>query len=543
MNTPPSSAAPAALNYVLHRLLTEAAAASPGHEAVRHAGRSITYGDLDRASNGLARALMAAGVGRGDRVGIFLTKSLETLSAVYGIMKTGAAYVPLDPQAPVARAGLVASDCTVAAVVTTMGRADSLLQEMAAHGHQPATVVLVDDGSERPNLPCTTLLYDAVASGPDLTDPDVPVIDQDLAYILYTSGSTGVPKGVMLTHRNALTFVEWCARKIGIGPEDRVSNHAPLHFDLSVFDLYLAALGRATLVLVPTDQAFFGPSLVELIQGEGVTVWYSVPAALVRLTGALPDPGLLPTLRAVVFAGEVYPTKHLRELRRLVPGALLWNLYGPTETNVVTYYQVEELPDDDRTIPIGRACENTEVFAVTEQGALAGVGEEGELYVRGSTVMKGYWNRPEKTAEMLVASPLRDQLPDPVYRTGDLVRLRPDGNYDFLGRRDHQIKSRGYRIELGEIEAALSAHPSVALGIAVAVPHEEWGKAIVAFVVSRDEASVTESELRRHIGGRLPRYMVPARINLVQELPRTSTGKVDRQALAREAEAAALASL
>jgi acyl-CoA synthetase (AMP-forming)/AMP-acid ligase II len=157
--------------------------------------------------------------------------------------------------------------------------------------------------------------------------------------------------------------------------------------------------------------------------------------------------------------------------------------------------------------------------------------------------MKGYWNRPEKTAEMLVANPLQGQLPDPVYRTGDLVRLRPDGAYDFLGRRDHQIKSRGYRIELGEIEAALSAHPAVALGVAVAVPHEEWGKAIVAFVVPRDGQLVGEADLRRHVGRRLPRYMVPARINLVSELPRTSTGKIDRQALASEAQTARLASL
>lgn len=533
----------AGLNYVLHRLVSRAAQAMPDQEAVRCAGQSMTYADLEAASNGLARALIEAGVRPGDRVGLFLPKSLEAVSAVYGVMKAGAAYVPLDPQAPVSRAAMVASDCTVAAVVTTSGRAGPLLEEMAAQGHRPAAAVLVDDGAEHGDLPCVAIAYRDAASGPDLTDPEVPVIDQDLAYILYTSGSTGVPKGVMLTHRNALTFVEWCARKIGIGPEDRVSNHAPLHFDLSVFDLYLAALGMATLILVPSDQAFFGPTLVELIQQERISVWYSVPAALVKVTAALKEPGELPSLRAVVFAGEVYQTKHLRELRRLVPDAGLWNLYGPTETNVITYHLVDELPPDDRNIPIGRACENTEVFALTEQGTVAGVGEEGELYARGSTVMKGYWKRPEKTAEVLVADQLRDHLPDPLYRTGDLVRLRPDGAYDFLGRRDYQIKSRGYRIELGEIEVALSAHPGVALGAVVAIPHEEWGKAIVAFVVPREGVQLTENELRRHVGRRLPRYMVPAKIALVAELPRTSTGKVDRRVLASEAETASLASL
>jgi amino acid adenylation domain-containing protein len=465
------------------------------------------------------------------------------VGAVYGIMKAGGAYVPLDPQAPVSRAAMVASDCSVAAVVTTPARAVSLLQEMAGEGHKPEMAVLVEDGTGPVELPCPTVSYHEATSGPDLTDLQTPVIDQDLAYILYTSGSTGVPKGVMLTHRNALTFVEWCARKIGIGPEDRVSNHAPLHFDLSVFDLYLAALGRATLVVVTGEQASFGPTLVELIRDEGITVWYSVPLALTLATRVLSEPGHLPSLRAVVFAGEVYPTKDLRELRRLVPHADLWNLYGPTETNVVTYYQVKEVPEDERTIPIGRACENSDVFAIRDDGTIAGVGEEGELYVRGSTVMKGYWNRPEKTAEVLVANPLGGELPDPVYRTGDLVRLRPDGDYDFLGRRDHQIKSRGYRIELGEIEAVLAAHPAVATGVATAVPHREWGKAIIAFVVPREGDPVTEAELRRHVGRRLPRYMVPTEIRVVHELPRTSTGKVDRQVLAREAETATLSGL
>jgi amino acid adenylation domain-containing protein len=520
------------LNYVLHRLLSEAAAAEPGREAVRCAGRSITYGELDAAANGLARALIGAGIRPGDRVAIFLPKGIEMVAAVYGVMKSGAAYVPLDAQAPVARGAIVAADCTVGAVVTTSAQAASLLNEMAGHGHVPRMAVVVEDGPGPADLPCPAVSYHGAVFGPDLTDPEVPVIDQDLAYILYTSGSTGVPKGVMLTHRSALTFVEWCAREIGVGPEDRVSNHAPLHFDLSVFDLYLAALGRATLVLVPGVEAFFGSALVELIGREGITVWYSVPSALMLATRALKEPGLLPSLRAVVFAGEVYPTKHLRELRRLIPGARLWNLYGPTETNVVTYYPVGDLPDDDRTIPIGRACGNTQVFAVKDDGTPAGVGEEGELFVRGSTVMKGYWNRPERTAEVLVPNPLGGTPRDLVYRTGDLVRQRPDGDYDFLGRRDHQIKSRGYRIELGEIEAALSTHPALAAGVAVAIPHEEWGKAIVALVVPRDGQRVTAAAVRRHVAGRLPRYMVPWRVQVVADLPRTSTGKVDRQTLA-----------
>lgn len=497
----------------------------------------MTYGELDLASNGVARALIAAGVRRGDRVAILLPKGLEMVAAVYGAMKTGAAYVPLDPLAPAVRAGMVASDCSVSALITIPSRATAVLEAMG--DHRPGVVVLVGDDGGPVELDCPVVSFGDATADSSATDPLVPVIEDDLAYILYTSGSTGVPKGVMLTHRNGLSFVEWAAERIGVTPDDRISNHAPLHFDLSVFDLYLAVLGRATLVIIPSDEAYFGASLVRTIEEERISVWYSVPSALMLVTRAAPEPERLRSLRAVVFAGEVYPTMHLRELKRLLPEVAMWNLYGPTETNVITYYRVQELPDDDRTIPIGRGCENTEVFAVREDGGPAGVGEEGELYARGPTVMKGYWGRPDRTAELLVDNPLPGSLPGPVYRTGDIVRLRPDGDYDFLGRRDHQIKSRGYRIELGEIETALSAHPRLAEAVAVALPHEEWGTAIVACVVPKDGLRVTESDVKRHVARRLPRYMVPTRVDVLGALPRTSTGKVDRQALRETAQAGA----
>jgi amino acid adenylation domain-containing protein len=394
-------------------------------------------------------------------------------------------------------------------------------------------VILAGEGEPEPELGVATLRIDDAVAGPGLSEP-VPVVDTDLAYILYTSGSTGTPKGVMLTHRHALTFIEWCASAIGSGPGDRFSNHAPFHFDLSVFDLYLAAHGGASVTVVPDDQAYFGRDLAAFIREERISVWYSVPSALMVLTRAVAEGETFPGLRAVVFAGEVYPTKHLRTLATVLPNAELWNLYGPTETNVCTYYRVETLPEDDATIPIGRACENTEVFAVTRDGRRADVGEEGELFVRGSAVMKGYWGAPERSAEVLVPNPLEPGLPDLVYRTGDLVRLRPDGDYDFIGRRDHQIKSRGYRVELGEVEAALHADPRLDAAVAVAVPHEDWGNAIVAYVVPKDEA-VTEIQVKREVARRLPRYMVPARVEVRRDLPKTSTGKIDRRSVADEA--------
>jgi amino acid adenylation domain-containing protein len=514
------------MGYLLHHLLRDATERDPGHVAVRCRGRSLTYGELESAASGVASTLVAAGVQRHDRVGIHLPKSVEMVAAVYGVLKAGAVYVPLDPRAPKARLGAIASDCGLTALISTHAGATSLLSP-ADRSDVRVAILVGDDVPGEMSVP--TIGFEEAAAVPG--EPSVATVDADLAYILYTSGSTGTPKGVMLSHRHALTFVRWCASAMDVGPEDALSNHAPLHFDLTVFDLYLAALAGATVVPVPDEITYLGAELSSFIERERISVWYSVPSALTLLARTLPGPGALPSLRTVVFAGEVFPTKELRRLRELLPEADLWNLYGPTETNVCTYYRVRDLPEDHVPIPIGRACENTEVFALRDDGQLAGIGEEGELFVRGTGVMDGYWGQPEKSAEVLVANPLSVGTRDMAYRTGDLVRLREDGEYEFLGRRDHQIKSRGYRIELGDIEAALTANPEFLESAAVAVPHPDWGTAIIAWVVPRNGSEVTERSVRRHVATLLPRYMVPARVEVVELLPRTSNGKIDRQLL------------
>ena len=487
---------------------------------------------VDPARDRVANLLSELGVSRGDRVGLYLEKSLESVVGIYGAMKCGAAYVPLDPRAPSSRLAYIASDCGLRVLVSGAEKA-ATWAELVEHGAPLEAIVMANAPDAGPeDVPAAVkVLTSRDLDGQSDEAPVRPGVDLDLAYILYTSGSTGAPKGVMLSHLNALSFVRWGIERFDVGPEDRLSNHAPLHFDLSIFDLFAAAGAGATVVLVPPELSVFPVRVRDFIERKRITIWYSVPSLLSMLTlrGGLQG-GESPRLRTILFAGEVFPTKYLRQLMGLLPHVAFFNLYGPTETNVCTYYPVTSIPEDEtEPIPIGRAIDDVEVFAVTEDGSVAAPGQVGELWVRGTTVMLGYWGDAERTARGLVRNPLASELRDPAYRTGDLVRQDPNGDYRLLGRRDHQIKSRGYRIELGDIEAALYAHPAVLECAVVAIPDELVTNQIKAFAVVRD--AVREKDLVRFCEERIPRYMIPEQIELVEELPKTSTGKVDRQAL------------
>jgi amino acid adenylation domain-containing protein len=515
--------------YLLQQLLVESAHRYPDKPAVRARGRSLTYGELDSRSSQLARLLRERGVLPGDRVGLFFPKAVESVVAMLGVLKAGAAYVPLDPHAPARRIDAIALNCGLSALITTAERRRMLTATPAR-----CTLLIGAEAERAGDVP-----WSAVESFPVAAPPEA-AIESDLAYILYTSGSTGQPKGVMLTHRNALTFVDWCAATFRLGPEDRLSNHAPLHFDLSVFDVYNALAAGATVSMIHEEIAVFPQRLAAMIEEHEITVWYSVPSALVYLLLhadlAARD---LDRLRLVLFAGEVFPMKYLRQLADLLPRAELYNLYGPTETNVCTYHRVDRwrLAGQDR-LPIGRACANTDVFALDDEGRRVGVGGTGELVVRGPSVTPGYWADRDKSRRSLGPNPLAPRTGDRVYRTGDLVTLDQSGEYVFLGRRDSQVKSRGYRIELGDIEAALYAHPAVTEAAVVAIHDDDVGSRLRAFVVLRAGAALTPAALQAHCARLVPRYMVPERIEIRPELPRTSTGKTDRTRLAADAEAA-----
>ncbi|HEX5467808.1 MAG TPA: amino acid adenylation domain-containing protein [Gaiellaceae bacterium] len=516
---------------LLHELLEASAARSPGALAVVDGSRTLTYAELESRANRVAHLLVDLGVSPGDRVGLYLEKSLEAVVGIYGVLKSGAAYVPLDPHAPPARIGYIASDCGLRVLLSGREKAATLPAVADAHRELEAVVLLNGEPDAEKVVPGVRAIGSAEEAAYPESAPRSGIVSLDLAYILYTSGSTGTPKGVMLSHLNSLAFVEWAGDCVAVQGEDRLSSHAPLHFDLSVFDLFAAVRGGAAVVLVPSHLSAFPRELGSFIADGEISIWYSVPSALTALTlrGGLTE-GALPRLRAVLFAGEVFPPKHLARLMELLPEARFLNLFGPTETNACTYYELQRpLAPGQEAIPIGKAIDGVDAYAILEDGSPAATGEIGELCVRGPTVMQGYWGDPDRSARSLGAPLRAEGLRTPAYRTGDLVRRDEHGDLWFLGRRDAQVKSRGYRIELGEIEATLLSHPAVTECAVLAVPDELITNRIVAFVGL--EGDLEPAELARHCALSLPRYMVPEIFEFMTSLPKTSTGKVDRQSL------------
>ena len=530
--------------YLLQHLLTDSAARAPRRPAVAVGEQFLTYAELDQLSNQVARALLAQGVAPGDRVGILAPKSAAAIVGLYGVLKAGACYVPLDPKSPAPRLATIMTDSGIAVVLAdaaTSRQATALAGEVprlravieagpswgrgAATGPEPGTVT----------QGLAVVPWEAVLAEP-AGAPDVgQAIETDIAYILYTSGSTGTPKGVMISHRASLTFVEWSAGCAGLSEEDRVCSPAPLNFDLSVFDIFASCRVAACVTVLPEKMAIFPARLAQWIERERVSVWYSVPSVLTMLAayGNLRAAGLA-GLRAVIFAGEVFPAKHLNALMAELPGPRYLNWYGPTETNVCTWYEVPSRSAElTAPVPIGKACANTDAFAVTSEGGrVSKPGEEGELYVRGSGLMSGYWGDKEKTRRVLVGNPFQAAYDEPAYRTGDLVTLDDEGNWVFLGRRDGMVKTRGYRVEVGEVEAALYEHPAIREAVVLPVPDEMLGSRLRAVICVDGPAELTREEVVDHCRRRLPGYMVPDVVEFRETLPRTSTGKVDRTGLA-----------
>ena len=527
--------------YLLHHLLAETAAKYPQRVAVEFKDQCLSYAELDARSSRLSARLLGQGVKRGDRIGIMLNKSLESIVSLFGILKAGAIYVPLDPLAPGGRIGSIISHCGIELVIASPESLDKVLSE-AGDGLTLRTAILTGPDSlpnqaSQSRRSVASIGWEAAGS----CEPGEPgqgeQSDAAPAYILHTSGSTGMPKGVVISHLNALTFVNMATEFFRISENDRIANHAPLHFDLSVFDIFCAVKSGASIVLVPEFLSAFPIRLAEFIDQKKITVWNSVASVLTKLT----DQGDLerlkfPFLRLVHFSGDIMPWKYLRILKKCMPAAEFYNIYGQTEANSSLYFKVPEVIEDNAwKVPIGRPFPNFDVFALDDSGKVVNSPkEEGELLVLSATVALGYWNDGEKTREQFTPDPRNPSAHARVYKTGDLVRLNGAGDFIFAGRKDHMVKCKGFRVELDEIEIVLNSHPRIRQAAVVAVPDDLAGNRIIACISLTDGNAVGSKEILELCREHLPKYMVPELIQYRQTLPITSNGKINRKALELE---------
>ena len=489
----------------------------------------MSYATLDRLSDRVRDRLATLGVRRGDRVGLYVRKSADSLVSIFGILKSGAAYVPVDPTAPATRNAYIHDNCRVSAVLIEQSFVAAYSEELLKLGSAlPPMIVLEGSGG---GGPITSALDKLDAEKPATSVDTVMSRPDELAYILYTSGSTGRPKGVMLNHGNAVSFVDWCSDVFEPRETDVFSSHAPFHFDLSILDIYVSLKHGATLVVIGESISKESVALSQLISAQRITIWYSAPSILSLMAqfGKIAEHDYS-SLRMVLFAGEVFPIVHLKSFTRQVPAPRYFNLYGPTETNVCTYYETPNVVPDERTdpYPIGKVCENLQARVVNGDGQDVAAGAEGELCIAGPNVMTGYWGLDEQTANGFLNGSAGERT---WYRTGDIVVQEPDGNYRYMGRRDRMVKKRGYRVELGEIEAALYRHERVREAAVIAVPDDTAGVKIKAHLSTRDGKRLSLIELKTFCSRHLPLYMIPDAFAFHETLPKTSTDKIDYQTL------------
>ena len=503
---------------IIEYLERGAARHAPDRIAIVDGNRSYTFAELEANAKRCATLLIQRLDAVGQPVAVFLPKSADTIFADLGIVYSGNAYTNLDVKSPGPRVQAILNNVQPALVITSR----ALAAQVEGLGVAPDRIFLVEQIHD------PSAAYDGAALLRRLEQ----VIDTDPLCIINTSGSTGVPKGVALTHRGTIDFMDWVFERFSWDGEIRIGSLSPFYFDIYTLELNLCLAKGATLVIVPEQLAIFPARLMAFLQAQAVSFIFWVPTIMVNISQqGLLDQFPLPALRTVFFAGEVFPTKHLNRWRRALPAATFVNLYGPIEIHVdCTYFVVDREFDDGEPIPIGFPCRNTDVLILNEQNQRCAPGEPGELCIRGSSLGLGYWNDPEKTARAFAQNPLQRHYPELIYRTGDLVRTNERGEIMFLGRNDFQIKHQGYRIELPEIEHQVLGVDGIANAC---VLYNKDVKEITLFYQPAEGAEVGPAQIREALLRTLPKYMLPTAFHAMSELPRNPNGKIDRNGLAQ----------
>ena len=517
---------------LLPEMLDEAAREYPQRLAFQCEAQSLTYAELRCAANQLAQCLLANGIRPGDRVAIYMPRCVETAIAVYGVLKCGAVFVPIDANAPASGVAGVLKHCQISTIVThpAMTR---LVRRLIGATETALSVIGLD--SDLPGLAKRLSWHDAGQASD--ADPGERVSPTDPAYIIHTSGSTGAPKGIVHSHNSGLAYARLSAQTYNITARDVIGSHAPLHTDMSTLGYLTAPYVGAGTVIVPESHTRLPASLCAMLATHAITIWYSVPLALVQMLSS----GLLATtdtsrLRWILYGGEAFSLSHLRQLAAELPGTRISNVYGPAEVNQCTYYHLPpellaaQTPTTADSVPIGQVWPETHALVVDESDQPVAAGQTGELLIASTTRMTGYWRRPDLNEKAFFIDE-SESSPRTYYRTGDLVRLREDGLYMLVGRKDRQVKIRGFRIELDSVEQAMAEHDGVSeVGVCTVYLERENTSVLAAAVIASDPG-LTAEHLYEHARAALPAAAVPGSIVLVKELPRTTSGKIDRRQL------------
>ncbi|MEU4999879.1 amino acid adenylation domain-containing protein, partial [Streptomyces sp. NPDC021622] len=511
-------------NATLPGLFEQQASRTPDTTALVFEGLELTYRELNERANQLARSLVARGAGPEQRIALAIPRSAEMVIAILAVLKSGAAYVPIDPDYPTDRIRHMLTDATPACTITTRDIAATLPPD-PAH-------ILLDDTTVRDTL--------AAHSTNNITDTErtSPLLPTHPAYVIYTSGSTGTPKGVMTVHRGVVNYLGYLADEARLDANDVVLNLASMSFDASVRDIFGPLTVGGRVVVVPPHKAKDPGALLQVIQEQRVTAALSLVPSMVNALSESADTdfGTLDgELRIGLVSGEPLTWAHVKNAAKLNTSWRLVNQYGPTEATMTsTFQRVDGEVRGADGIPVGGPVDNARCYVLDASLSPVPAGVPGELYIAGAGLARGYFNRPDMTAERFVASPFGEPGTR-MYRTGDLVRWRADGRLEFIGRADNQVKIRGIRVEPGEIEAALARHESVAQAAVVAREDQPGRPQLVGYVTPAPDAtengSIEGAELRRLVSALLPDYMVPEAVLVLDAMPLTPNGKLDRRAL------------
>lgn len=524
------------MRYLLHDVFLETVARASEKIALKEEdGKTLTYKELNNLANQFAQnfLLHKNNVKKNPFIGILSSVHGHSIAAILGILKIGCAYVPLDEHSPTARLlHILASTKLDILVIDPIW-----LQKHPDLLHQPTLkkIIFLDYDALSSQNQDDILPFDEIIKHPSIDPPLLNQVSDDLAYILHTSGSTGTPKGIMLTHRNARTFVDWMHKEFKLNAEDVVMSRAPFKFDLSVFDIFNTLKAGACLICYNWNRKRQHDEkhkdYVSLMEKEKATTLYTTPSTLIALMnrGNLDKAKLV--LTRIMYAGEPFPVPQLKHLQSLLPNTRIANIYGPTETNIITYYWIEQIPENTTSIPLGNVVEDTEIIVVTaDQQKICEPYEVGELWCRGGTVTLGYYGMPEKTQECLVASPFH-VYPCNFWRTGDYGFRDTQGLLHYRGRQDHMVKVKSYRIELGEIESILAQFDGLDEFAVIAIPHTNYGHELFGFFSRLSGFSFIAQDIIAFLKKKIPPYMIPTNMIELESLPKTSSGKIDRISL------------